>query len=64
MARIVVRCQHTGHYIFTGFDTRTSGPIAGGRIHCPYCDAEHVWLSGEAHASEHDQSKPLVRHAS
>ena len=43
MARIVIRCQYTGHYVFTGFDTQTSPAVAGGRIFCPYCVAEHVW---------------------
>ena len=48
MARIVIRCQYTGHYVFTGFDTQTSPAVAGGRIFCPYCVAEHVWSSTEA----------------
>ena len=26
MARIVIRCQYTGHYVFTGFDTRPRRP--------------------------------------
>ena len=43
MARIVIRCQYTGHYVFTGFDTQTAPAVAGGRIFCPYCVAEHVW---------------------
>lgn len=63
MARIVVRCQYTGHYMLTGFDTKTSGVIAGGRIRCPYCDADHVWTCAEPHPDESDR-KPLVRHAS
>ena len=27
MARIVIRCQHTGHYVFTGFDSQSSPPV-------------------------------------
>lgn len=67
MARIVIRCQYTGHYVFTGFDTRTSPPIAGGRIFCPYCVAEHVWSSTEARLDNREgerRQKPMVRQAS
>ena len=67
MARIVIRCQYTGHYVFTGFDTQTSQPMAGGRIFCPYCVAEHVWSSTEARLDERPserRQKPLVRQAS
>lgn len=68
MARIVIRCQYTGHYVFTGFDTRTSPAVAGGRIFCPYCVAEHVWSSNEVRVDERDRDdrrhKPLVRQAS
>ena len=65
MARIVIRCQYTGHYVFTGFDTQTVPPVAGGRIFCPYCVAEHVWNATEVRLDEHDRrQKPLVRQAS
>ena len=68
MARIVIRCQYTGHYVFTGFDSQSSPAVAGGRIFCPYCVAEHVWSSTEARLDdrEHQQrrQKPLVRQAS
>jgi hypothetical protein len=67
MARIVIRCQYTGHYVFTGFDTKTSPAVAGGRIFCPYCVAEHVWSSTEARLDDRDRErrqKPMVRQAS
>ena len=65
MARIVIRCQYTGHYVFTGFDTRTSPALGDGRIFCPYCIAEHVWSCNDAQLNEHDaRPKPLVRQAS
>jgi hypothetical protein len=68
MARIVIRCQHTGHYVFTGFDTQTSPAVVGGRIFCPYCVAEHVWSSTEARLDERERErrhqKPQVRQAS
>lgn len=70
MARIVIRCQYTGHYVFTGFDTRISPAVAGGRIFCPYCVAEHVWSSNEARLDDRAgndrerRQKPLVRQAS
>ncbi len=66
MARIVIRCQYTGHYVFTGVDTQFSPTITGGRIYCPYCAAEHVWYSSEARSDERgaERSKPVVRQAS
>jgi hypothetical protein len=62
MARIIIRCQYTGNYVFTGIDTKNSPPVTGGRIFCPYCSAEHVWVSYEATSDE--PKKPLVRQAS
>jgi hypothetical protein len=65
MARIVIRCQYTGHYVFTGLDTQNSPTIGGGRIFCPYCVAEHVWNATEVRLDEHERrQKPLVRQAS
>ena len=67
MARIVIRCQYTGHYVFTGFDTQSSPTVAGGRIFCPYCVAEHVWSATEARLDDRERErrqKPMVRQAS
>lgn len=65
MAKVVVRCQYTGHYVFTGVDADKLPAIAGGRIFCPYCAAEHVWTCGEARLDDKPQrQKPLVRQAS
>jgi hypothetical protein len=66
MARIVIRCQHTGHYIFTGIETQPESVVVGGRIFCPYCAADHVWTCSEARFDEQSVSerKPLVRQAS
>lgn len=66
MARIVVRCRYSGHYIFTGIQTQQDSVVAGGRIFCPYCVAEHVWSCNEARFDQpsHSQRKPLVRQAS
>jgi hypothetical protein len=66
MARIVIRCQYTGHYVFTGIDTSTLPTIRSGRTFCPYCVTEHVWTSADAQVDEHatNHSKPLVRQAS
>lgn len=63
MARIVIRCQYTGHYVFTNLDSDRNPTIAGGHIFCPYCAADHVWVSSEARVDE-ARSKPLVRQAS
>jgi len=65
MARIIIRCQYTGHYVFTGIDTVTSPAVTGGRTFCPYCVAEHQWSSTEARIDPHDdRPRTLVRQAS
>jgi hypothetical protein len=66
MARIVIRCQYTGHYVFTGIETRPDAVIVGGSIYCPYCAADHVWTCNEARFDPMSQhhNKPLVRQAS
>ena len=66
MARIVIRCQYTGHYVFTGIETRPDSVVAGGRIYCPYCATDHVWSCHEARmdaAPSKSVRKPLVRQA-
>ena len=64
MAKIVVQCQYSGHYMFTGVDSNSASMVAGGHIRCPYCDADHVWTSSDTRPHERDRSKPLVRQAS
>jgi uncharacterized Zn finger protein (UPF0148 family) len=71
MARIVIRCRYTGHYIISSHDAGASTEMFTGRIFCPYCTAEHVWSSTEAPAGEGDpqrhpaaRRRPLVRQAS
>ncbi len=43
MVRIVIRCEVTGHYIFTGYDAKWASFVTNGRVWCPYCEAEHFW---------------------
>ena len=62
MARIVIRCQYTGHYVFTGIDTKKTPNVAGGKIFCPYCTADHVWSCPDVRHEE-PKKKPLVRQA-
>ena len=64
MARIVVKCQYTGHYVFTGIETNQASAKSGGRIFCPYCVSEHVWTAEEARVDERRVPKTLVRQAS
>lgn len=66
MARIIVRCNYTGHYIFTPIDTETSPTIAGGCVSCPYCGTEHVWTVEEARVDDlrMKATKLIVRQAS
>jgi len=59
MARVVIRCQHTGHYVFTGIDTERAPGITGGAIYCPYCATDHVWTCRDAKPRE----RPLIRQA-
>jgi hypothetical protein len=62
MAKIIIRCQYTGHYVFTGIDTKRTQPVSGGRIFCPYCAADHVWSCSDARAID-AAKKPVVRQA-
>jgi len=64
MAKIVVQCQYTGHYIFTGVDSSSASHVAGGHIRCPYCETDHVWTCTDARPTDRDRAKPLVRQAS
>jgi hypothetical protein len=71
MARIVIRCRYTGHYIISSHDAGASTDMFSGRIFCPYCATEHVWSTVEASATEGDaqgqpaaRRRPLVRQAS
>jgi hypothetical protein len=62
MAKVVIRCQYTGHYVFTGIDAETPEAAAGGRIFCPYCAAEHSWGAAEVRLDA-KRPNPLVRQA-
>jgi hypothetical protein len=66
MARIIVRCKYTGHYVFTAIDTETSPAIVGGCTACPYCGADHVWTVEEARLDDWHKkpARLLVRQAS
>lgn len=66
MARIIVRCKYTGHYVFTAIDTERCSAVVGGCVSCPYCGTEHVWTIEEARGDD-SQKKPaklIVRQAS
>jgi hypothetical protein len=63
MAKVVIRCQYTGNYVFTGLDTQNVPNIVGGRVYCPYCAAEHVWTCTEARHDE-PRKRTFVRQAS
>ena len=48
-----------------GCQSRPDSVIAGGRIYCPYCAADHVWSCNEARLEKlQPAKKPLVRQAS
>ena len=71
MARTVIRCRYTGHYIISSHEAGASTDMFSGRIFCPYCSAEHVWTSAETTNGGSDgeqqsaaRRKPLVRQAS
>src|SRR5689334_12430134 len=67
MARIVVQCQYTRHYILTNVETRSAAIVAGGPIRCPYCDADHVWTCDSRRdeaAANRPMPRALIRQAS
>lgn len=70
MARIVVKCRYSGNYILTGIQTNNALIPVGGRVICPYCSVEHVWVAAETQntaqnaSAAHKSTKPIVRLAS
>jgi hypothetical protein len=66
MARIVLKCRYSGNYVLTGLRTETTAAMVGGRVSCPYCSAEHVWIASDGDAAQAQQKpkKPIVRLAS
>jgi hypothetical protein len=67
MARIVVQCQYSRHFILTGVDSRAAPIIAGGRIRCPYCDTDHTWTCdtrSDQHESNRTPPRTMIRQAS
>ena len=45
MAIIVLKCRYSGNYVLTGLRTENAPTMVGGRVTCPYCAAEHVWIA-------------------
>ena len=37
MARIVIRCEYSGNYVLSDFDTQTMQSALSRTIFCPYC---------------------------
>jgi hypothetical protein len=66
MARVVVKCRYTGNYILTGVQSDATPILVGGRVRCPYCSVDHVWIAAETDNSRTDpkSTKPIVRLAS
>jgi hypothetical protein len=66
MARVIIRCKYTGHYVFTAIDTETAPAVAGGCVACPYCGTEHVWTIEQPRADDARNKEPklIVRQAS
>jgi hypothetical protein len=70
MARIVIRCEYSGNYVLSDFDTHTMQSALSRKIFCPYCVAEHTWADQAFSAIEvrgnekPGRPKPLVRRAS
>lgn len=66
MARIVVKCRYSGNYVLTGIQTENAPMLVGGRVTCPYCSAEHVWIAAETESGQAKlkSTKPIVRLAS
>jgi hypothetical protein len=66
MARIVLKCRYSGNYVLTGLRTENTPLMVGGRVTCPYCSAEHVWIANETENGQENRkpTKPVVRLAS
>ena len=66
MARIVLKGRYSGNYVLTGLRTENAPTMVGGRVTCPYCAAEHVWIAAtdDNDRANHKPSKPIVRLAS
>ena len=69
MARIVIRCEYSGNYVLSDFDTQTMHSALGRKIFCPYCVAEHTladqtFSAIEVRNEKPGRPKPLVRRAS
>ena len=66
MARIVIKCKYTGHYVITPIDTDSSPTIVAGCVPCPYCRIEHVRTVENARINEWQKKAPklIVRQAS
>ena len=62
MARTVIRCRYTGHYIISNHNAGATTDMFSGRIFCPYCIAEHVWSSaGTSNSGSGDEPPPSAR---
>ena len=62
MARTVIRCRYTGHYIISNHNAGATTDMFSGRIFCPYCIAEHVWSSaGTSNSGSGDEPHPSAR---
>ena len=66
MARIVIKCKYSGHYVLTPIDTERWPAVAGGCMACPYCGTEHVWTAEDARTDDirKKEAKLIVRQAS
>jgi len=66
MARVIIRCKYTGHYVFTSINTDAAPAIAGGCVSCPYCGTDHVWTIERPQIDDPRKKEPklIVRQAS
>jgi len=64
MARVLIRCRFTGHYLFANQDAAAPGEVTGGRIFCPYCATEHAWDCSDARLDAGQRRDPATRQAS
>jgi hypothetical protein len=63
MARVVIRCRFTGHFLLTGIEAAVPGEVMGGRMFCPYCAAEHAWDCTDARLDLPRPHQPVARQA-
>jgi hypothetical protein len=62
VAKVISKCQLTGHYLFIGIDVDAERfanlPEMFARAFCPYCACEHSWRKRDSRLADR---RPVVQ---